>query len=325
MRTKAKLGGLLALVIVLLTSTPAGAERRRDFNRYIVKAVELIYRHHKGEGYQAGAYFTHSLYYAKRGEITRSPGSPSTMCVAAVAQVIIGALRLYADETHDESVFQALPARLWNRGTRGSLRSYLFMYKETHSLGTAYALEKFGLGEQLAFKDLVAGDFINLNRTNGSGHAVVFMGFLNRQGKIEPVYDAERVAGFRYFSAQGTRPGEAGFGYRWAFFGACPAWKEAGKPRDCGVRLPTDGRILNAGYMLDPSLWTIAEARRKMLDKQRGAIFQRRVGRLPNAQDMVEISPRDRVSIEASAVRELEEPVDATSTLLFDGATTDDE
>ena len=66
------------------------------------------------------------------------------------------------------------------------------------------------MGARAAFKDLSAGSFLNFNRTNRTGHGVIFLGFLNRFGVEVPSFSSD-VAGFKYFSSNGlpNRPGGA--------------------------------------------------------------------------------------------------------------------
>ena len=47
--------------------------------------------------------------------------------------------------------------------------------KESKETQCAYAVEKLGIGKQIAFKEAKKGDFLQLWRTTGSGHSVVFL------------------------------------------------------------------------------------------------------------------------------------------------------
>jgi hypothetical protein len=102
------------------------------------------------------------------------------MCVVAVSEVIIEALNTYRAATRDEAPFQALPMRSWNRGSRKDTRAHLFQYERVKYLGT-HALSRFGIGDETAFEKLVPGDLIIMNRTIGSGHTAVFLGFFDRE------------------------------------------------------------------------------------------------------------------------------------------------
>lgn len=302
--------------------------RRLDFNAYVLRAIDRLYRQYGNQGYAGGTAYTHDLDYASPREIKQGVKAPATMCVAAVSEVIIVALKLYADEQHDPSVFIKLPAQSWVKGAATNIRPYMFLYDTVESSGTADALSHFGIGEHLPFPALVPGDFIGLNRDNRSGHAVVFLGFLNAQGQIEPTYDARKVVGFKYFSSQGKAAPNGGFGYRWAFFGNCPAWREPDKLRDCGIVLSDNQKILNTGYMLHPSQWTAEPALRtlkaKVVQNQTVKLMAKRLGRMPTSLDLQKLSRVQALQLEQQANREIEAELPARSRLVFDGTTTDD-
>lgn len=57
-----------------------------------------------------------------------------------------------------------------------------------------FALEELGVGYQVAPKDALPGDFLQFWRSNGSGHSVIFLGWVtNKNGK---------VTGIKYRSSQ---------------------------------------------------------------------------------------------------------------------------
>ncbi|MEO0529042.1 MAG: hypothetical protein AAF266_00545 [Planctomycetota bacterium] len=60
------------------------------------------------------------------------------------------------------------------------------------------AAETLGIGEGVALDDARPGDFVQLWRTGGSGHSVVFLDWLEEDG---------RRVGFRYRSSQGSTDG----------------------------------------------------------------------------------------------------------------------
>jgi hypothetical protein len=243
------------------------------------------------------------------------------MCVAAVAEVLIVALDMYAKETNDKSVFTAVPAISWTRTTRKDIRPYIFMFDTVKSNGTADALQQFGMGEQLPFEELRPGDFIGLNRKNGSGHAVVFIEYIDKQGNTVETYKDDVVAGFKYFSSQGSGEG-SGLSYRWAYFGNyCPK-KDPAKPRDCKIIRSKKQSQLNTGYMLAPKLWTVAEASdlRRMEETKRIAneLFT------PKTK-LFDLTAEQRVKLNTK-VRELfdaEMPASATPEQKYNGVTTD--
>jgi hypothetical protein len=190
------------------------------------------------------------------------------MCVAAVVEIMVEALNLYLARTGDESFKARLPLARWNNGTRTGVIPNVFMYAGSDSAGTAFALKRLGLGAERPFEQLQPGDFINFNRTNATGHAVVFLGYLTGGSAAPQKAFSPAVVGFRYFSAQGMGRSDGGFGYRNAYFvNKCP--KPRGRDDDCniiGFSVAADGklsqsrRLLNTGTMYAPSSWTTEAA-----------------------------------------------------------------
>jgi hypothetical protein len=180
------------------------------------------------------------------------------MCVAAAAEVLMTAINIYANETGDRSVYSKVPVALWQKGNLLSLKANIFMFKGSGSRGTAHTLSRFGMGNELSFDRLKPGDFVNLNRTGGSGHAVVFMGYLDSTGNAVAQF-GPIVKGFRYFSAQGKGRPDAGFAFRNAYFsGTCPSGGMT--PRDCNLIRSANPALLNVGRASAPSNWKVAEA-----------------------------------------------------------------
>ena len=111
-----------------------------------------------------------------------------------------------------------------------------------------------GMGMTVPFEELTPGSLINLNRTNGTGHAVVFLSFIDGQGNELPSHGAD-VVGFKYFSSQGGYDaGAGGLDYRYAIF------SQYGQPtmpykRDVNVIDSEDQKYLNTGVMYAPKRW----------------------------------------------------------------------
>ena len=116
------------------------------------------------------------------------------------------------------------------------------------------ALRNFNMGGNIPFEELEPGSFININRNTGTGHAVVFLSFIDIDGTEYTEYN-EDVIGFRYFSSQGTSEvGSGGFDYRYAIF------EDYGSPempykRDINIIYSTDQHLLNTGVMFMPMYW----------------------------------------------------------------------
>jgi hypothetical protein len=225
-----------------------------SFNAEILAAVPTVNAEWAGKGYDINSFFTHDLAYGPDCCI-RANHAPKSMCVAAMVEVIVAALNARFAKTQDRSPFEKLPMRSWQRGSRRDIRAHVFMFAGLDSHGTAHALERFGIGKQVPFAELEPGGFVNFNRTGGSGHACVFLSFIDAAGNDLPAF-GPGVVGFRYFSAQGKGLPDAGFGFRWAFFdGHCPNSLPPGRRRDCGVIRSDNPKLLCCGYMLEPSHW----------------------------------------------------------------------
>lgn len=257
--------------IAAIWSEQAQAQESPTFNAYVIKAVNKLASERARGGYDINKAFTRNLAYG--GATIRATGPTSTMCVAGVAETIIEAINLYAADTQDRSVYTKLPATEWQRARVNSLRGNIFMVADAGSRGTGHALSRFGLGKEIEFKDAHRGDFINLNRQR-SGHAVVFWDFIHANGDTNGSYSPD-VIGFKYFSAQGRGKPDAGFAFRWAYFGQnCPVANPS-KPRDCGVIRSTNKRLLNVGRMDAPSEWHVAQAVAALTATTRSAFVQR--------------------------------------------------
>ncbi|MCK1658480.1 hypothetical protein [Bradyrhizobium sp. 151] len=235
---------------------PASAQQDTDetFNKTILRAVDTLFKNYKGGGYDIKKAYTHRIEYGG-GEIKPSD-APWTMCVAAVAEVIATAVAIHASETNDKTVFDQLPVIGWNRMRPTDIRSHLWVDPRLDSYGTADALVTFGIGKRVKFSELKPGSFVNINRTNRTGHAVVFINYLDKSGAPLEAY-SDKVAGFRYFSAQNRN--SHGLGYGYAFFtgsgyNSCPALSSGEQP-DCGVIYSTGQKMLNTGFMLHPGKW----------------------------------------------------------------------
>ena len=82
-----------------------------------------------------------------------------------------------------------------------------------------FALEKRGIGKPAAINDRKPGDFLQLRRTNKSGHSVVFLDW---------VTDARRTIGVKYRS---TQTSTKGIGDRTEYFGDVPGKKGLVDPK----------------------------------------------------------------------------------------------
>jgi hypothetical protein len=248
----------LIAVIFFVTSAKADAQQPKEFNDYILRSIAEVVSQRKNGGYDLHQSFTQDLRYGNA--IVKASKPSLTMCVAAIEEIIIEAINLYAKENGPD-VFDKIPVTSWSKGHLAGLRANIFTYKGTGSRGTGHALDRFGVGKELPFSELKAGDFVNFNRANGTGHAVVFLGYLDKTSEIQNVY-SDDIVGFRYFSAQGKGRPDAGLGYRNAYFsGLCPASSPIkGFTRDCDLIRASNRVLLNSGRMYAPAEWKYDEA-----------------------------------------------------------------
>jgi hypothetical protein len=271
---------LVGLCCLIFANTPSPAHAQETFNKYILKAVEMLRTQYGGKGYNISKAYTHDIAYGG-GEIKAS-SPPWTMCVAAVAEVIVTAINAYVAETHDTKPYTQFPVSGWNRMRPIDVRSHIWVDPRLDSYGTADALVTFGVGGHVKFADLTPGSFINFNRTNKTGHAVVFMGFLDKDGKEFPSDQhpsLDTIAGFKYFSAQNRN--SHGFGYGYGFFSNkngrsfCPKLENGLSP-DCGIEYSTGQKLLTTGVMNAPQLWSIEDRDRNLKELAEGLYVQTR-------------------------------------------------
>jgi hypothetical protein len=91
--------------------------------------------------------------------------------------------------------------------------------KESGETQCAYALEKLGIGKEVKAADAREGDFLQLWRTNKSGHSVVFLDW---------VTDGSKRIGLKYRSSQKSTDG---IGDRVEYFAGTPGKKGLVDPK----------------------------------------------------------------------------------------------
>lgn len=241
--------GPYELRLAIRPRDPAPSTR---FNDYVLAAVDALYAQHRLQGY-GSAVLTHDIDYGRYGTIPATGGT-RTMCVAAVMEVMLTAMSIWAEDRGDDSVFAFLPIESWETLRPNHIKAHIWVDHGLQSYGTADALRHFRMGENVPFEQLRPGSFINLNRTTGTGHAVVFLAFIDAQGRELEAWTPE-VIGFKYFSSQGGGAvGAGGLDFRYAIFSG------KGSPsmpyrRDLNIIYSTDQRYLNTGEMWSPGRW----------------------------------------------------------------------
>jgi len=241
----------------LIRAKPVAPRSKATFSRSILQAVQAISATQLGRGYLRSSSFSRDLQFSGTKLAAKSP--PYTMCVGAVFEVIVTALNMYVQQSGDSTPHLFLPVASWTRLRPFDLRGQIWLVERSECFGTAHALQKFGMGAQTDFASLEPGAFINLNRSNRTGHATVFLSYIDKEGR-ELGLHSDRVAGFKYFSSQGTQD-SGGFGIRLAFFSdaGCPTLTGSQK-RDCGVIRSNEPMLLNCGVMWHPRDWEKGKA-----------------------------------------------------------------
>lgn len=244
--------GMKGAYVLDVTFRPLTVPDADTFNHWILEAVTELFAGYGLKGYSDVA-LTHDLAYGTKGTIS-AMAPPRTMCVAAVLEVLVTAMQIYARETGDQSVFDFLPLKSWQSLSTSNIRAHIWVNPDIEAGGTADAVRHFGMGMTVPFEELTPGSVLNLNRTTGSGHAVVFLAFLDLSGKEYASWNSN-VVGFKYFSSQGGYdPGAGGFDYRWAVFSTYGTPAMPGK-RDVNVIYSTDQTYLNTGIVYAPWRW----------------------------------------------------------------------
>lgn len=247
-------------VVEIVEATPGMAP-------YILSIVDRLAEEKAGLGYGKSDYFTEDLIYGPG--VIRGRNSPSTMCVAAISEILIRSIVAWSEDKSDDLAYSSLPASIWS--DRNHIRAmglwpWLFhwdmervipAYNRNFATGARDTFVLFGIGQSATFETALPGDVVYFNRTGGSGHAAIFLGYLKADYQETDEYDDE-VVGFKYFSAQLS--GTAGLDYRAAYFdGYCPANHAPGLRKDCTVIRSDDPRYLSFGRLNPPEKWSVQD------------------------------------------------------------------
>jgi hypothetical protein len=214
-----------------------------DFSDYLLRTQRTLRIEDGGHGYlnSGSGHHTRDLYYDGTKIFTADPSNLTTHCVGATYQIWVMAMNLYHDDTGADDV--------WNMAT--SLMSSWYPVKDCWYVnsgceGANDVLETYGQGEKIDdADDLLPGDFLNINRTSGYGHSVMFLNYLYGDGTGGVQWSAD-VIGFRYVSSQTSTDG---IGDRDAYFvgEGCPDSSQD----DCNVYRDTyfySGRVWHPAY-----------------------------------------------------------------------------
>jgi hypothetical protein len=285
--------GKFGWVNTRFTNIPS-AIKKHAFNYYILKAIYERVGQRGGRGYHLSRSYSQDMYYggkpdgvqrfyydrdAKKWVFPQDKGK--TMCVAAVAEVMVEALNFYVEDSADTSVAERLPPEHFRaRAKARHLRQHLWEYTDLGSKGAGHALERFNIGIQKKFESLVPGDVFKFSRVKAPGHSTVFIAFTNSRGVIQEAYNSN-VTGFLYFSAQGSGTDvngkfSKGLGFRKEYFvGGCRSAKEKKRGR-CKVIRSGKWRP-NSGAMYHPVSW--GEVGKNYRDELAETLFRSKTGR----------------------------------------------
>jgi hypothetical protein len=245
---------LLSILGIVVTYIPGPCYAAKSMSTYVLEAVEFLDKNYGQQGYGNFA-LTHDLQFGDNGTLAAQQ-PPKTMCVAAQLEVLVQALNFYYQDTKDISPFHFIPKERWERLRPIDLRGQIWEVANSNSHGAGDALANFGMGKRVSFRELIPGAFLDFNRTNKHGHAVIFLGYIDKNGDPLPSFSGN-VAGFKYFSSNGAPDAPAsGFGYRWAFFSttSCPKLS-GGRHHDCGIIDNDNSNLLVGGILSSPSDW----------------------------------------------------------------------
>ena len=198
-------------------------EEDKTFDKYILETIELLIREDSNLGYGDGQH-TRSLYY--NGDQIFAVKDRTSHCVGITMQTLVMAMNKYYEDTKDASVWNMPSSWLkWE-----PFKYCWYVDSAIKCYGARDALVKYGIGEKVEdFSKLRPADFVNYDRTSGTGHSVIFLNYLYDDGNSGTEYKSNAI-GFKYFSSQGSTNGA---GYKNAFFDGFCSDKFTNK--DCGI------------------------------------------------------------------------------------------
>ena len=167
------------------------------FNDYVVDVLEEYHRDGRYPYSWVSGYsgVTRDLYYKDSRIANANPDSShSTYCCGLTFEVYFRSIsRLNQDLGLGEDI---------NGMTSTNFRNFISIWfvQSTLGDGPGLALEAYGLGDKIAdMKNVQKGDFVQIWRTSGSGHSVIFMNWTTNA--------AGDTTGMRYWSTQTSTNG----------------------------------------------------------------------------------------------------------------------
>lgn len=198
--------------------TDYSSAKQDDLNHYVLQAINTYhgrtFPYLLDTNYATYNGVTSNIYYQGNLLLKAHPsGNRASHCVGITFEVFFKAMqaRNKAAGLAKDNFNTISPAEM----TDLMLMWYVSGPKAQYNL--ALAIEKYGLGRRIGTLSAArAGDFIDFSRTNGTGHAAVFIDWIKRN---------EQIVGLRYWSSQGSTGGiafteeyfatENSYGIRW--------------------------------------------------------------------------------------------------------------
>ncbi len=152
------------------------------------------------------------VYKFTINDVIKGNANHYSMCVSSVAETILVAMDIYAQETGDTSIWNHLPKSSWTSYGQLNIRDWINSSSPYGygGVGASDGVSAFGMGMTVAFQDLAPGGTMSLNFVAGSGHSTIFLAFVDSQCNEYDTYN-ENVAGIKFFSSQ-----NGGMGIRYA-------------------------------------------------------------------------------------------------------------
>ena len=204
----------------LLTRTRPFTQYDTDLNSYVLQVLVSYeggrYPYLLNQDYAHYNGVTRDLFYRGKVLLRANPdGSRSSHCVGATFEAFFRAV-----EARNRRL--GLPAEYFNGLSWNELYDFAltwFAAKGSKARSNcAAAIEQFGFGRRIYNpEEAKNGDFLDLTRTDGSGHTAVFFGWLRGVGG--------RITGLRYWSSQRST---GGIGYNAEYFCDNPRYERRG-------------------------------------------------------------------------------------------------
>lgn len=168
-----------------------------SFNDYVVDVLEEYHRDGRYPYSWVSGYHgvTQDLYY-KGTKIAKanSDSSHSTYCSGVTFEVYFRAIKRLQQDLNLGEDINGMSASNFS-----DFMSKWYVAQDSRR-GPSYALQSYGLGDRInEMKDVKKGDFVQIWRTSGSGHSVIFMNWTTNT--------AGDTTGMKYWSTQTSTNG----------------------------------------------------------------------------------------------------------------------